>query len=66
MSVYGGPFADGKQKRTYVGRNGKVQRSNFGNHYHFNNKPNGLLHWARALKNARCESLHVIIHSPVA
>ena len=42
MSVYGGPYADGKKKRTFVGRNGKVQRGNFGNTYKFNNKPNGL------------------------
>ena len=47
MSVYGGPYADGKLKRSFVGRNGKPQYGNFGNHYHFNNKPNGLLHWAK-------------------
>jgi len=45
MSVYGGPYADGIKKRTFVGRNGKTQRGNFGNTYPFNNKPNGLHHW---------------------
>jgi hypothetical protein len=47
MSYYGGPFADGKLKRSFVGRNGKVQRGNFGNTYPFNNKPNGLHHWVK-------------------
>lgn len=46
MSVYGGPFADGTKKRTFLNRQGNVQKSNYGNHYHFNNKPNGLAHWA--------------------
>lgn len=46
MAVYGGPFADGKKKRTFLSKGNKTQHSNFGNHYHFNNKPNGLLHWA--------------------
>lgn len=45
MSVYGGPYADGKLQRGFVGRNGKLQRGNFGNTYPFNNKPNGLNHW---------------------
>jgi hypothetical protein len=42
MSAYGGPFADGKNKRTYLNRKGKVVRSTFGNTYKFNNKPNGV------------------------
>lgn len=41
MRVYGGPFADGKKKRTFLNREGKVMRGNFGNTYKFNNKPNG-------------------------
>jgi hypothetical protein len=45
MSVYGGPFADGKRKRKFVNRQGKELNGNFGNKYVFNNKPNGLLHW---------------------
>ena len=45
MSIYGGPYADGKFKRSFVNRKGKVQRGNFGNTYPFNNKPNGLHHW---------------------
>jgi hypothetical protein len=45
MSVYGGPFA-GTKKRTFINRAGNIQTSNYGNHYHFNNKPNGLAHWA--------------------
>lgn len=47
MSVYGGPYADGTKKRIYI-RNGKEQRSYYGNIYKFNNKPNGLLHWIQA------------------
>jgi hypothetical protein len=46
MSVYGGPYADGTKKRTFLNRQGHEQLSNYGNHYHFNNKPNGLRHWA--------------------
>jgi hypothetical protein len=42
MSMYGGPFADGKNKRTYLNRQGKVVHSNYGNTYKFNNKPNGV------------------------
>ena len=45
MSVYGGPYADGKLKRSFVARDGQIQRGNFGNTYPFNNKPNGLHHW---------------------
>ena len=45
MSVYGGPYADGSRKRTFVNRQGKTQHGNFGNKYPFNNKPNGLHHW---------------------
>lgn len=41
MSVYGGPYADGKKKRTFLNRQGKVMHGNFGNKYVFNNKPNG-------------------------
>jgi len=46
MSIYGGPFADGKKKRTFLNRKGNVMHGNFGNTYKFNNKPNGLHHWA--------------------
>ena len=45
MSVYGGPYADGKTKRVFINRQGDRQGSNFGNTYKFNNKPNGLYHW---------------------
>ncbi|KAL3815947.1 hypothetical protein ACHAXA_003568 [Cyclostephanos tholiformis] len=45
MSAYGGPYADGKNKRTYLNRHGKVVRGTYGNTYKFNNKPNGLRHW---------------------
>lgn len=45
MSVYGGPYADGTLKRSFVGRDGKIQKGNFGNIYPYNNKPNGLYHW---------------------
>jgi hypothetical protein len=48
MSIYGGPYADGKTTRHFVKKDGTKQRSNFGNRYVFNNKPNGLLHWAKA------------------
>ena len=41
MSVYGGPFADGKQKRGFLNRKGKVMHGSYGNTYKFNNKPNG-------------------------
>lgn len=51
MSVYGGPFADGTLKRSFLGRNGKLQHGNFGNTYPFNNKPNGLNHWIRDFLN---------------
>jgi hypothetical protein len=46
MSAYGGPFADGTKERTFLNRKGNVQKSNYGNHFHYNNKPNGLAHWA--------------------
>ena len=46
MSLYGGLYADGKVKRTFVGKNGKTQYGNYGNKYKFNNKPNGLRHWS--------------------
>ena len=46
MSVYPGPFADGKKKRTFLNRRGYTVHGNFGNTYKFNNKPNGLHHWA--------------------
>lgn len=49
MSVYGGPYADGKTQRYFRNKvNGKTVRSSYQNTYVFNNKPNGLLHWARA------------------
>jgi hypothetical protein len=42
MTIYGGPFADGKTKRTFLNRQGKVVRGSYGNTYKFNNKPNGV------------------------
>jgi len=48
MSVYGGRHADGKVKRTFLNRKGELRPSPYGNRYKFNNKPNGLLHWATA------------------
>ena len=33
MSVYGGPYADGKKKRSFLNRHGKVMTGNFGNTY---------------------------------
>jgi len=49
MTVYGGPYADGKTPRYFRNRKtGKQVRSSYGNTYVFNNKPNGLLHWAQA------------------
>jgi hypothetical protein len=49
MSVYGGPYADGKTTRYFRNKKkGKEVRSSYGNTYVFNNKPNGLLHWAEA------------------
>jgi hypothetical protein len=42
MSAYEGPFADGKNKRTFLNRQGKVVRGSYGNTYKFNNKPNGV------------------------
>jgi len=48
MTVYGGPYADGRTRRAYRNRNGKVTYSSYGNTYRFNNKPNGLRHWSHA------------------
>lgn len=42
MTIYGGPFADGKTKRTFLNRQGNVVRGSYGNTYKFNNKPNGV------------------------
>lgn len=42
MSVYGGQFANGKKKRTFLNRKGKVMSGSYGNTYKFNNKPNGV------------------------
>ncbi len=46
MSKYPGPFSDGKKRRSFVNRQNKTMYGNFGNIYKFNNKPNGLHHWA--------------------
>ena len=46
MSQFGGPFADGKRRRSFLNRRGQILHGNFGNTYKFNNKPNGLHHWA--------------------
>mgnify|MGYP003870146611 CR=1 FL=1 len=48
MSVYGGPYADGKTKRYFYNKKkDKKVKSDMGNRYVFNNKPRGLLHWAQ-------------------
>ncbi|CAJ1913834.1 unnamed protein product [Cylindrotheca closterium] len=52
MSVYGGPYADGKKQRLFINRQGKEQHGNFGNKYKFNNKPRGLLHWIHEYLNS--------------
>lgn len=41
MSRFGGPFADGKRRRSFLNRRGKVVHGSYGNTYKFNNKPNG-------------------------
>ena len=41
MSVYGGKYASGELKRSFVNRKGETIRSPYGNKYKFNNKPNG-------------------------
>jgi len=65
MSVYGGPFADGTLKRTFMGRNGKIQQGNYGNTYPFNNKPNGLNHWAQHfLRNDERRDESVVLIDP--
>jgi hypothetical protein len=52
MSVYGGKYADGTIKRVFHNpKTGKEVRSTYGNRYVFNNKPNGLLHWATEHKH---------------
>jgi len=43
MAAYGGPFADGKKRRGYLNRMGKVLHGSYGNTYKFNNKPNGTM-----------------------
>lgn len=48
MSRFGGPFADGKRRRSFLNRRGKVVHGSYGNTYKFNNKPNGLHHWGEA------------------
>mmetsp|Transcript_64956 Transcript_64956/g.146537 ORF Transcript_64956/g.146537 Transcript_64956/m.146537 type:complete len:83 (-) Transcript_64956:6-254(-) len=53
MSVYGGPFADGRTRRTFINRKGKLVYSPYGNRYKFNNKPNALAHWAERPKAER-------------
>ncbi|KAL7489499.1 hypothetical protein ACHAW6_016205 [Cyclotella cf. meneghiniana] len=65
MSVYGGPFADGTLKRTFRGRNGQIQIGNYGNTYPFNNKPNGLNHWAQHfLRNDQRRDESVVLIDP--
>ncbi|KAL3776411.1 hypothetical protein HJC23_006765 [Cyclotella cryptica] len=65
MSVYGGPFADGTRKRTFKGRNGKIQQGNYGNTYPFNNKPNGLNHWAQHfLRNDERRDESIVLIDP--
>jgi hypothetical protein len=61
MSVYGGPYADGKTIRYFVKKDGSKQRSSYGNQYVFNNKPNGLLHWAEAHKDEDVDEVIVLI-----
>lgn len=61
MSVYGGPYADGKTIRFYQKKDGSKQRSPFGNRYVFNNKPNGLLHWAMAREGEEIDEAIVLI-----
>jgi hypothetical protein len=61
MSAYPGPFADGKTIRYYVKKDGSKQRSGYGNNYVFNNKPNGLLHWAEAHKEEDVDEVIVLI-----
>ncbi|KAG7355825.1 hypothetical protein IV203_000511 [Nitzschia inconspicua] len=61
MSVYGGPYADGKTTRYFVKKDGSKQRSTFGNRYVFNNKPNGLLHWAEANNDDSIDDVIVLI-----
>lgn len=45
MRTFGGPFADGKNKRVFVNKQGKQLYGSYGNKYKFNNKPNGLHNW---------------------
>ncbi|KAL3932050.1 MAG: hypothetical protein SGARI_004063 [Bacillariaceae sp.] len=61
MSVYAGPYADGKTKRYFYKKDGTKQRSTTGNRYVFNNKPNGLLHWAKANENEDVDEAIVLI-----
>lgn len=62
MSVYGGPYADGKTVRYFRNKvNGKTVRSSYHNTYVFNNKPNGLLHWARAHEHDQPDEAIVLI-----
>jgi hypothetical protein len=61
MSVYGGLYADGKTVRYYVKKDGSKERSGYGNHYVFNNKPNGLLHWAETHKEEDIDEVIVLI-----
>jgi len=46
MSIYGGPYADGKKRRFYTNKDGKTTYSSYGNTYYFMNKPSGLKHWS--------------------
>eukprot|EP00580_Thalassiosira_gravida_P004176 CAMPEP_0201624518 /NCGR_PEP_ID=MMETSP0493-20130528/674_1 /ASSEMBLY_ACC=CAM_ASM_000838 /TAXON_ID=420259 /ORGANISM="Thalassiosira gravida, Strain GMp14c1" /LENGTH=570 /DNA_ID=CAMNT_0048094371 /DNA_START=36 /DNA_END=1748 /DNA_ORIENTATION=- len=48
MSAFGGPFADGKRRRSFLNRKGKRMYGSYGNTYKFSNKPNGLHHWGVA------------------
>jgi len=46
MSIYGGPYADGKKRRFYVNSKNQTKYSDYGNTYYFMNKPSGLKHWS--------------------
>ncbi|CAB9518630.1 expressed unknown protein [Seminavis robusta] len=65
MSVYGGPYANGKKRRIFTNpNNGKTVPSNYGNHYYFNNKPNGLLHWATAQQDNQDVDEAIVLIDP--
>lgn len=65
MSVYGGPYADGKNRRTFVNRKKQLVYSPYGNQYKFNNKPNSILHWSqhRSVQEAQLNEVVVSLKS---